>query len=102
VFYEPIEDSADVVRRVVRDDEGMHPKLLTVSELMLTCGAKLPGAADRTSAQQELALEERFRASICSAFEESSRLRQMRPMYIRCDPKATPRMRTYGKRLLSP
>jgi hypothetical protein len=60
VFYEAFEVGAHVVRRVQRDNQAVHPKLLTVPELMLTCGVGLAPRANRTSAEQELDLEEHF------------------------------------------
>jgi len=60
VFYEALENDHLVVRRVSRDGPGVVPKMLTIPELMLSCGVALPAKTGRTSAEQELELEELF------------------------------------------
>jgi hypothetical protein len=60
VFFEALPGNPGAVRRVARDTPGVITKMMTVPELMLTCGATLKANPARTSAQQELELETLF------------------------------------------
>ena len=66
-FFEPLGTAGPgeprIVRRVLREDLSMKPRLLTIAELMSNCGILLPIDASRTAAESELALEEAFARS---------------------------------------
>ena len=55
VFFECLQPS--VVHRVNNEGLAMHPQLLTIAELVQTCGMALAADPERTSAQTELLLE---------------------------------------------
>lgn len=57
-FFEDIPDHPGLLRRLERDGGSMHPRQMTLAELVQACGVILPCNPDRTSAESERLLEE--------------------------------------------
>ena len=59
VFFEDV-PGQNLVRRVDRTSLGLKPQLLTIAELLQTCGFALPHEPERSSAAAELLLEAQY------------------------------------------
>ena len=59
-FFEAFAGHPGMVRRVDRRDGAMHPRQMTVAELLQVCGMNLPHDPERSSAETEELLEEEF------------------------------------------
>ena len=59
-FFEVFEGHPGMVRRVDRRDGAMHPRQMTIAELLQVCGMNLPHDPERSSAEAEELLEEEF------------------------------------------
>ena len=67
VFFEHVPDQ-DLVRRVDRTSLALKPVLLTIAELLQTCGFALPHEPERSSAATELLLEAQYQHLELSRF----------------------------------
>lgn len=61
-FFEKVPDTESLFRRVDRTGDLMRPTLLTVAELLNTCGVWLPNDPERSSKDTEALLEDLFLA----------------------------------------
>ena len=57
-FFEDLPDHPGMVRRIEREGGSMHPRQMTLAELLQSCGVVLPCDPARTSAESERLLEE--------------------------------------------
>lgn len=57
-FFEDLPDQPGLVRRLEREGGSMHPRRMTLAELVQACGVVLPCNPARTSAESERLLEE--------------------------------------------
>ena len=57
-FFEDLEGG--LVRRVLREGTSLQPQLLTIAEIIQSCGYQLPPDPERTSAVAEILLESHY------------------------------------------